>query len=393
MRFAAVVVAVAAASAVACSAVLGLRDIDEAAPNDVHDGAAGGDGHADDAGGGGGDGAACDTASDRSCGTCGHDCLGGRCVAGVCQASEIVSGEAHPFAVGVAKGYLYWANRGDVDGMGQTTPGFRRMDLSGGAPRDLVGGMGTDFVVDPAGQWLYFTGNGKLQALPTTGGMARMLDNQSFAGFERPYLTSDATRVVSGSLDHEVVVAPVDGSASRLVGNDANPSLFLVTSGGDVYWTVYKAPGFDIARSALDAAVGTREIVFPDRAIPTPVFFAGGSLYWVEHVRAGDGSSKSTLFRGDPAAKTASPLSDVIDADVEIAASGGGRIWFLIEGSFGEIRSCPLDGCGANDAKMTVHAHDVAFPSAIATDDRAVYVAVSGDSGKVASGSILRVAK
>jgi hypothetical protein len=62
---------------------------------------------------GGAGGAACgpDLSSDpHSCGACGHDCLGGACLAGACQPVELAHQDGQPWEIALDGGHVYWSN-------------------------------------------------------------------------------------------------------------------------------------------------------------------------------------------------------------------------------------------------------------------------------------------
>ncbi|HEY2366067.1 MAG TPA: hypothetical protein VGH87_06775 [Polyangiaceae bacterium] len=55
-------------------------------------------------------GCTADTQNDKkNCGTCGHDCVGGQCSAGVCQVATLVAGQAAISAIAPTQTKLYWS--------------------------------------------------------------------------------------------------------------------------------------------------------------------------------------------------------------------------------------------------------------------------------------------
>jgi hypothetical protein len=50
------------------------------------------------------------TTDNLNCGTCGHSCMGGDCVAGVCQPVALASGQSCPMGISVQDQVVYWTN-------------------------------------------------------------------------------------------------------------------------------------------------------------------------------------------------------------------------------------------------------------------------------------------
>ena len=72
-----------------------------------------------------------------NCGSCGHDCLGGACLAGQCQPVVIATELGQPMAIALDVTHVYWTNA--------TTGDVRRAPITGGAAETLYDGpIGTD---------------------------------------------------------------------------------------------------------------------------------------------------------------------------------------------------------------------------------------------------------
>ncbi len=102
------------------------------------------------------DGDACpfDRSTDsKSCGVCGHDCLGGECHSGVCQPVVLEYGQGGAFGIAVDDTAVYWANYADGRVMKRAKDGSgTSLELAKTAspgPRDIT--------VDPSN--VYFTNN------------------------------------------------------------------------------------------------------------------------------------------------------------------------------------------------------------------------------------------
>jgi hypothetical protein len=151
----------------------------------------------------------------ESCGVCGHSCLGGTCLAGVCQPVVLASGQGDsafpgytndigdphtgPDRIAADEAYVYWLNlRGEV----------MRVPVAGGAPERLasVSAIPHWLVLDDA--FVYFsTAPGDVYRIAKNGGAPTFLAPASSPrvgvtplGYEEPY--------------------PVE----------------LTLSGGDIYW-------------------------------------------------------------------------------------------------------------------------------------------------------------
>jgi hypothetical protein len=119
-----------------CSALIGVNDI-FLDPNAVPGNEGGFEGSTGDGpitGDGGGDGGDCkaDLQTDKkNCGRCGHDCLGGVCNAGTCEAFELASiTDAPLYDVVTAKDYVFTTTR---ISLATQTGGLWRIPKAGGA--------------------------------------------------------------------------------------------------------------------------------------------------------------------------------------------------------------------------------------------------------------------
>jgi hypothetical protein len=73
----------------------------------------------------------------ENCGACGHRCLGGVCVDGLCQPVEIAGGFTSPGTLAVGAGYIYVRDR-------SSSGSIKAQDLSGEQPPlTLISGVGT----------------------------------------------------------------------------------------------------------------------------------------------------------------------------------------------------------------------------------------------------------
>ena len=139
-------------SLAACSGILGLQEptIDDTL--EAGGGDAGGDAAGDSSSEGGVD-ASCgaDLQNDpKNCGTCGHDCLGGDCLTGICQPALVTqSASLAPYAMVLDSGKLYFTNIRAytlftvfvVDAAGTNATATQLVDYSQGYTTPLVDGL------------------------------------------------------------------------------------------------------------------------------------------------------------------------------------------------------------------------------------------------------------
>jgi hypothetical protein len=83
-----------------------------------------------------------------NCGACGHDCLGGGCVAGKCQPMVLAAAQSGAFGIAVYNNTVYWSNA--------TTAALSALPLSGGAPTQVATGVFTSYLA-VSGDVLYGT--------------------------------------------------------------------------------------------------------------------------------------------------------------------------------------------------------------------------------------------
>ncbi len=289
-------------------------------------------------------GACTDTDSDgRNCGACGHDCLGGQCMAGRCQPVEVTQGLSNPTALALhTDGYLYFVEE-------RAGGGVSRVLAMGGAAAQLLIGMQNKpgaIAVDDDG--VFFVNKG--------GNQVRKIAFDGSGGVLADYGSGDV-------VPYGIAIDPMF-----------------------VYWVdqvsgkVRRKPKGNIG--AIDD-VATGEIgpaaVAVDRIIDE-------CPYWVNQGQTGqsNGAVRHLGVGGVPADLStgeAEPVALAIDPDSSCTPTGS---VYYVDSANGEVKKVPKAGPGPGQ----ILAMGQSNPSAIAVDDSYVYWA-----NRVANGGVYRIKK
>ncbi len=311
-----------------------------------------------------------------NCGTCGHDCLGGACLAGQCQPVVITTEPGQPMAIALDTTHVYWTNAitGDV----------RRAPITGGPAETIYdGATGTDLGdgLVRTGADIYFTigdADGGVFRCPATGcgvggpvPVVAPLVTPQYVG-----LADGGVLLFSeGQFDGRVgrCTLPCGSGATFVAGPESFPRYVAASSDG-VYWSSL-IPGPGNLRASLDGGASTTLV--PMNAVQQ-VEVSGNEV-----VVAVRGSGVKALAPdGGPTRRIYEPATQT-----ERFAIDGTVIYFNDSLSTGRILRCPLVGCG--DAGTTI-ASSQNRPYAVAVDKTSIYWTNFGDG---ANGTIVRVAK
>jgi hypothetical protein len=339
----------------------------------------------------------------RNCGRCGHDCLGGGCSAGVCQAFEIYFGDTPTSLVtdgptlyvtsDVASspndGYLFSCTIANcmetkkVLATGLPNPWFATLD--GNALFWVNGGtLGSDGGAP--------TGSGNVASCPTDGGcpasgpMNYTPDMPDAGILSLAGIAFDSTYLYwSGYANLETPVGSITQCATAACSTTiatlaSGPSFFpfaVVVNEEYVYWTDI---GLDqVLRCKLPSCGGDPEIFANNQPTPQGMALYDGAVYWTQGDEPG-------LIASCPAAGCGSGPTTIASGQLNafaIAVDATGIYWTDIDA--GSLSHCPLPGCGKGSPAILGTA-PAAY--AIAMDAVSVYFTSS-----TASGSIYRVAK
>jgi hypothetical protein len=256
------------------------------------------------------DPSSCDASSDPlNCGSCGHDCQGGACVAGACQPFALITGEAGPTDVRVNNTYVYWVNGGNVANMDgqvrralldgssrvtlvdhQASPAglevtsttiywnnwgdqtFWRSDLDGGAITTLYTGANGCMATDPSTGALYgiYWNMGSVEKLGSTQ------ENPLVTGLNQPWgVFTDGTSLYWTTFTTIEKGTLTGGNATQWLADGQAPQC-LVGDGTYLYWPDYKNGSVN-RRSLAGGAVTT---LATGQSSPQGIALRAGLLYW-----------------------------------------------------------------------------------------------------------------
>lgn len=325
-----------------------------------------------------------DTRTDaRHCGRCGHDCLGGACESGVCRAKEIATSLDSPFSLTVTADHVFVAtNRGGT---------ILRVKKDGSATETFATGQRSPWGITTGGGFVYWANNyfandgGGIWRCPLTASPCvapqRIVSTAhprrpTFAGGFVYYAEEDANLVRR---------ATPDGATVTTVANASKPFGIAV----DAKHVYYTSAANSFQRAPV--AGGTVEDLGP----------ANGSswgLAAVDDARAyyvfgfSDGTGRVlAVDKAKPATVTEYGKPESHREPLGVAVSAGWVYWTEHgTGSDGALRACPVAGCPTSGPLEL--ATQLSFPGDIAIDDAAVYVVSAGTFGR-AVGTLHRVAR
>ena len=319
------------------------------------------------------------SANPKHCGRCGHDCQGGQCEAGMCKAVVLFPAQAKPLGVTLLNGVLYWTNsgthevrRGLTDGTGEAlfakSPLF---EVPWGITND---GTSVYFAAarDPGGVF-------KCPASDCTGTLRQLSSNYAYdvaVVDGTVYFTSRPTGTLSR--------VRVDGTSELPLATINNPFHLAV----DATHSYVTSNEFNIIRVAH---AGGPPFNFADNSgdVAGGIFVDATRVYWNYAQPGAPGSVFSRAKGGGAPTQYANmarnPLAVLADAE---------RVYWVTLGESeveservdGKLLTCPIAGCAA----PTVLVGDLRNGSALAQDDRTIYLAEIGAAGP---GAIRKIAK
>jgi hypothetical protein len=388
----------AAVAAAACASIIGIQDrsLDPAFADGggTHDGAPPGDSPGQDSSttdssvtpDGGGDGGACgDTTSDgKNCGRCGHDCLGGMCMSGVCQPISLAS-SITPFAIAVDSTSVYWTSFLDTNVVkaDKNTGANPTILMSYSDPQMRIF-LPTGIALDDGGVFVADQATGYVLSCPI-GGCGNNPTTVAFQDGGSPLLVAvDSTSVYWTDGLNDIWKAPRGGGAVTHVSTYAmGKNADIKVDSQFIYWTVDDGT---VQKVALAGGAPTKLV--GGQANANWMTLGNNSVYW------------TTL--SDPGVISGSPL---MGAMVNILAGGqhspegvavdGTNIYWATFGTptaftDGTVMTCPLTNCSS----PTTLASSQQGARSVAVDANAVYWTTQG-SGMQGSetGTVMKVAK
>lgn len=263
-----------------CSLLVPLDDLANGAPDAAAPRDAGADQSTPDAQP---DAATCvtDTQTDaKNCGRCGHDCLGGKCSAGVCQVATVLTGLVSPWHVYANETHLFVTSTGQDGGPVVKRP-LVRIDRTTMQAADLLPSGASAWDVAFDGKTAFVSGNGRIYTVADGAAAAQALPGDALPAITGIALTP--TRVYVASFYSNVLIGvPRAGGAS--VFTTVVPNVETIPFDGKY---VYVGEQGDRKWSRLDKASDVRSDWV---ATPGPMRRSrldGTTLYWM----SGDGTS------------------------------------------------------------------------------------------------------
>ena len=294
------------------------------------------------------DGSGCggDLSSDpQACGACGHDCLGGTCVAGKCQPFALATGQKRPMGLTLDDSFVYWTNYGD-DGMENGEVKRRKKDLTV-AVETLAGGQDSPRRLAVTASFVYWTNFGTagksgimgcalvncapLQITGANGAWGIALDPT--------YAYYSAQK--SGDIDE---VGLVSGQSVVLATGSGTKQTFDVRfAGGFVFFATQSPP--EVHR-ILPNGGGDKKASGPTLKGPEYVAAGTSSLYWSNNGTSGNGFSDGSVSVSDlDPSQNEKPLLPQVPYPRGLALDGTTLyVASYQSGSGGKILSCPTTG-------------------------------------------------
>jgi hypothetical protein len=393
----------AVALAVACNGILGIQPpnaVDASASDaPTEEGASAPDG-ADDASPDApadaqADACVADLRSDvHNCGHCGHDCVGGACMAGVCQPVVVYAGGDTPSSIAVDGPTIYVT----ASSVSSPTSGHAfRCTTSQCATTitELANGLRSPWFAQLSGATLFWTNSGTYDdagGVAVSGSVAGCATAGCLDAGPTIYagdggilggLALDSTFLYWTEVTSGVVAkcATAGCTATVLSKGGVSGLLGVAVDSSYVYWT--DGTNLQVRRCKLPSCAMSPEVFADSQVQPTDVAIHGGTVYWTlgDPVNGAVMSCPTSGCAGNPTIVASNQAGPAL-----LAADDSGVYWTdLRDGTgFGTVMACSGGSC----ANPVAVATDQPVPFAIALDAVSVYFTTS-----TAQGAVMRVAK
>jgi hypothetical protein len=318
----------------------------------------------------------------HNCGVCGHDCLGGQCITGVCRAFVLVGNQGSgPGAIAVDATYVYWtlANAGLV----------RRALIDGTGTQDIwTGGAPLSGLATLGGRvYVASYGDGTIHAMDSSGANVGLIASSQI----RPWSVAVAPSLLAwtnhgdGTADSgATLVAALDGGGAFAVARIGMPT-GLATDGVRVVWTDDETPGA-IYSTPADGGAPFPIASTPEADNALDVAMDATHVYWT--------TAWAAVQRAPIGGGTIDVLATAQNNPGHIIVDGTSVYWTnygttVSDGGAqdGTVMMCAKSGCNQTP---TVLASAQANPQGIAQDATALYWV---NHGSFVVGAVMKLAK
>jgi hypothetical protein len=328
-----------------------------------------------------------DAASDpKNCGACGHDCQGGACTDGVCQAFLVGNADASASSIAANANGVYWVTKNGTQVVSCPTGGCV------GSPSVLAGSLTGTVALTAVGADLAVLDNNDLQHVTTPAGASVIIYPTGNPGIANSsVLCGDDTAFVYFQTqingNQTAMRILVDGGSVLPGSYFNNNNLATIGCGaGHFAFMVYGNPDTIYAcAEPADCGVGTGSIIPGQSSGTVQVATTANTVFFI---RTMEGTLNSCPLSGCP-----SPAVLTTAAGIDGLAVDDTYVYFT-NGTDGTVNRCVHAGCAASH---TVLAKNQINPHALLVTQDAIYwatdaIAPSGmDAG--APAAIYRVAK
>lgn len=234
--------------------------------------------------------------SSRHCGACGHDCAGGRCMAGRCQPVVIAAGQSQPVGLSAFSGKVYWVN---AESPRSTSGNVFSRPLAGGVVQALfpAGTLNApqSAATDYDNKLVYITSTipGAIMRGPLSGVKAPEVFSAPELGPARVAL-SRTTVYWTANAGGSIRAQEKNGGLPRdlAVGQRRPARLAVQETDPYLYWTNRGDPGVangEVAR--VKKTGGPAMLIASNQRFPLAIGADDQHVYWTnEGLGGGDGS-------------------------------------------------------------------------------------------------------
>jgi sugar lactone lactonase YvrE len=309
----------------------------------------------------------------KNCGRCAHDCQGGACANGRCEAVALASGQGSPNSVAVDATHAYWSN---TAGMIMECP----IDGCGGNPTVLATGQTAVTAIAAVAGQVYWITSAAVMTCPAAGCgnaptvMAAEQSSPSGIALDTAsvYWSNQGTSGANGT----IVQCPLAGcgTAPNVLGIGQAYPRAIAVGAGHLYWADYNRATVMNCTSAGCQADAT--VLISGQASPYGVAVDSANVYWTN----GGATVMKCPLTGCASAATLTSAQ----ANVSGIASDGVNVYWTEFGN-GSVMRCPVDGCAGGPTVVSAGMGGQA--TGIALDAACVYWANYG------GGTVMKIAK